>query len=243
MDINIESLERATLDAVAPSAMDEVPDWLLPFDNSTVGRAISAVPLIHGNQISTDIGMIEDRYVARGLKAQFRVAEISEFAALHAALQSSGFRAQKPTLTMISNALHWEREPKRWDVHLSTEPTEEWRSVYLANEFDAVDGANRVKALSRSKSLIYAWAVDATGPVAAGTASFSHGWASLHGLRTLARVRRKGLANALICALGEQARKNNLHRFFLQVEEGNIGAVNLYRRLGFEVAWRYHYWR
>ena len=144
---------------------------------------------------------------------------------------------------MISNTLQWGREPTQWVVHLSNHPTEEWRSVYLASEFDAVDGANRVKALSRSKSLVYAWAVDATGPVAAGTASFSHGWASLHGLRTLSSARRKGLASALICALGEQAQKRDLHRFFLQVEEGNAGAINLYRRLGFKVAWRYHYWR
>lgn len=242
MDINIESLERATLDAVAPIALEEVPGWLLPYDQSTVGRAISAVPSIHGNQISTDIWKIEDRYVARGLKAQFRIAEIPELAELHAALHAAGYRAQKPTLTMTCNAPQWRQEPMPCPVHLSDQPTEEWRSVYLASEFDLVDGANRIKALSRSRSVVYAWAMDPTGPVAAGTASFSHGWASLHGLRTLASARRKGLAKALIYALGEQARKRDLHRFFLQVEEGNIGAIGLYHRLGFEVAWRYHYW-
>ena len=44
---NIANIERATLAAVSPQAVEELPGWLLPFDTSTVGRAISAVPLTH----------------------------------------------------------------------------------------------------------------------------------------------------------------------------------------------------
>jgi hypothetical protein len=40
MNTEIESLERATLDAVAPASVGSLPGWLLPFDKSTVGRAI-----------------------------------------------------------------------------------------------------------------------------------------------------------------------------------------------------------
>lgn len=243
MDINIESLERATLDAVAPATVEEIPGWLLPYDSTTVGRAISAVPLVHTSQLSIDIGLIAARYAARGLKAQFRVAEITELTALQAALRKYGYRAQRPTLTMVCDTLQCERNPMKWEVHLSDRPTKEWQSVYVAREFDPIDGANRVKALSRSNSAIYAWALGSSGAISAGTASFSHGWASLHGLRTLAGERRRGLANALICAIEKQAHDRNLHRFFLQVEEDNVDAISLYRRLGFEVAWRYHYWR
>lgn len=40
-------IERATLAAVSPQTVEELPGWLLPLDTGTVGRAISAVPLSH----------------------------------------------------------------------------------------------------------------------------------------------------------------------------------------------------
>jgi N-acetylglutamate synthase len=35
----VENIERATLAAVSPEAVHELPGWLLPFDMGTVGRA------------------------------------------------------------------------------------------------------------------------------------------------------------------------------------------------------------
>ena len=41
---DIASIERATLDAVCPAEVHEIPGWLLPYDTLPVGRARSAVP-------------------------------------------------------------------------------------------------------------------------------------------------------------------------------------------------------
>jgi ribosomal protein S18 acetylase RimI-like enzyme len=90
---------------------------------------------------------------------------------------------------------------------------------------------------------VYASLSDASCSIAAGTAAFSHGWASLHGLRTLARARGKGAALAIIAAFGQEARARNFYQCFLQVAEGNLPALRLYRGLGFQTAWLYHYWR
>ena len=46
-DGDIASLERATLDAVCPAEVHEIPGWLLPYDPLPIGRAQSAVPLAH----------------------------------------------------------------------------------------------------------------------------------------------------------------------------------------------------
>lgn len=243
MYLDIESLERATLDAVGPQAVDELPDWLLPFDESTVGRAISAVPLRHSPEQSTDIAKIAQRYAMRGLRTQFRVADVSGLAALHSELSKNGFKPQQPTLTMVAQASDMKPKPPNLKVECSLHPTAAWKSVYLSAEFDPVDGAHRVKALSRGKHSVYAWVTDDSGPIAAGAGSFSHGWASFHGLRTLVRARRKGLAQALIQFFVTQAVDRGLENCFLQVEEANVGAVALYEHLGFQTAWRYHYWR
>jgi hypothetical protein len=41
-DSDIEALERATVDAVAPDAVVQWPGWLLPMDGGTIGRAEAA---------------------------------------------------------------------------------------------------------------------------------------------------------------------------------------------------------
>lgn len=248
MEIDIESLERATLEAVVPAVVETLPGWLIPMDRSTVGRAVSAVPLRHALLDPAAVPLIECRYTLRGLQAQFRVADVIGLANLHHALMEQGYTPQQPTLTLVGNVRDWPCARHDVSLHISKLATDHWKSVYLSPEFDPVDGANRVLALSRSSSMVYASLCNASDSVcsdalAAGTASFSHGWASLHGLRTLERARRKGYARALIAALGKEAAARGLDRCFLQVEEGNTPAIDLYRQIGFQTAWRYHYWR
>jgi GNAT superfamily N-acetyltransferase len=56
-------------------------------------------------------------------------------------------------------------------------------------------------------------------------------------------VRGKGCATAIIAAVGKVAATKRINRYFLQVGEMNAPAIQLYRRLGFQTASRYHYWR
>ncbi len=71
----IANIERATITAVSPQAVEELPGWLLPFNIGTVGRAISAVPLSHDVQqdVASTVSQIESRYAAHGFNAAFRL--------------------------------------------------------------------------------------------------------------------------------------------------------------------------
>ena len=242
MHIDIESLERATLDAVAPSEVGSLPNWLLPFDQGTIGRAISAVPVRHEAVDAYAIQEIEALYAQRGLQARFRIAAVPGLMPVEEELNRRGYTAQKPTLTLVGTIDTW---PKALTdhVHLSDKANDAWSSVYLGEDFDPVDGANRVLALGRSTCLVYASIANASGVVAAGNGAFSQGWVSLHGLRTVARERGKGHASAMIAAFAEQARSRGMHRCFLQVDEDNTNALRLYRSMGFQTAWGYRYWR
>lgn len=246
-DRDVETLERATLDAVAPPAVEEIDGWLLPFDNSTIGRAKSAVPLCHHPQHSGDaaalIETIEARYAAHGLPPAFRVADVPGLALVHAALARRGYQAQQPTLVQTGTTLRLRNTCHGTPAQVSDTPHTAWSGVYLAEGFDPVDGAHRVQALSRSPHVVYASVVKAGLPVAAGTAAFSQGWASVHGMRTVQSGRGRGLAGRVLAGLAEAALARGLERVFLQVEEGNTAALALYQRVGFATAWRYHYWR
>lgn len=240
---DIQSLERATLDAVAPPAVHEIDGWLLPFDDSTIGRAKSAVPLRHSGVDARDIAHIEAQYAARGLLAAYRVADVPGLASIHAELARLDYQAQQPTLVQVGTVGAMRALCHGLPAQVSAKPEPAWASVYLAEGFNPIDGAHRVQALSRSTHLVYACVEEDGQSLAAGTAAFSHGWCSIHGMRTLPAQRGRGLAARVLTGLAVTAAHRNVERVFLQVEAGNSAALALYRRAGFTTAWRYHYWR
>lgn len=242
MSINIETLERATLDAVAPQVLEEIPGWVVPMDASSIGRATSAVPLVHDGLRPTDVPLIEARYAARNFAAQFRIADSPGLSVICRELHWRGYNAARPTLTRLCAVHHLQDSAKADTVVVTDAPTEAWKSVYTAEGFDPVDGAERIAALSRSPVVIYACLSDETGALAAGTASLSRDWMGIHGIRTLPRARGRGLAAQIIAALAGRAASLGLERAFLQVEEDNAAANALYDRLRFTTAWRYRYW-
>ena len=63
-------------------------------------------------------------------------------------------------------------------------PDEAWAAVFLGEGFDPVDGAYRVKALSRSPGARFGMVRDGSRTVAVGCGSHCHGWVSFHGMRT-----------------------------------------------------------
>ncbi|MBC7918870.1 MAG: GNAT family N-acetyltransferase [Rhodoferax sp.] len=240
---DIATLERATIDAVAPEAVEEIDGWLLPFDASTIGRAKSAVPLRHSSLQVADIAAIESRYAAHGLPAAFRLTDSVGLAPLHAELEERGYRADQPTLVQVANTRSILQMAANVQAQMEATAHPAWAAVYTTPGFDTVDGQHRIAALSRSHSAMYAHISQNGAPVAAGVGAYSQGWASIHGMRTVVSQRGQGLARSILVALAKEAQQRGIERFFLQVEEENAAATALYATAGFRTAWRYHYWR
>ncbi|OYT93664.1 MAG: GNAT family N-acetyltransferase [Burkholderiales bacterium PBB3] len=218
-------------------------DWLLPLDRSTIGRAKSAVPLRHQGLSADVLDAIEATYQAWGIDARFRVADVPGLGNIHQRLRAMGYAPDQPTQVLVGSVSALLALPVDAAATVDTNPSARWAAVYTAPGFDAVDGAHRVQALSRSPHTVYA-AVHRDGhALAAGTASLSQGWASIHGMRTVPTARGQGLACQILQGLAGVAAQRGLERVFLQVEEKNTAALALYARAGFKAVWRYHYWR
>jgi GNAT superfamily N-acetyltransferase len=237
---DIERLERDTVAAVGPREVLAIDGWLVPLEAGTIGRAKSAVPLRH------DVGPgaldeIEATYRDRGLTPAFRVADIPELANVHAELSARGYEPAQPTIFKLGDVTRLAAFSEA-SARILDRPDDAWAAVFLGEGFDPADGAYRVEALSRSPAAAYGAAGDDGATHAVGVISFGHAWAGIHGMRTAPAHRGKGHAGAILAALGREAQARGLIRVFLQVEEANP-ARRIYRRAGFEPAWRYHYWR
>lgn len=243
--VDVASLERATVHAVAPEHVDDsVPGWLLPMDPGTVGRAQCAVPLSHAAPDAALIEPIVQRYRARGFAPAWRLPDLPSFAAFHAALGRHGFTRRQPTLTQVASVAGLLKGlPAHTGAVLEDLPDAAWLAMFLGEGLDPVDGASRSRALGRAAGTRFGSLREEGVTVACGAAAFAHGWLGVHGMRTAARQRGRGLAGQVMRAMVEEARQRGIERVFLQVDAGNAPALSLYKRLGFETAWGYAYWR
>jgi N-acetylglutamate synthase len=243
--IDIANIERATIAAVSPEAVEELPGWQLPFNKGTVGRAISAVPLTHtfDGEAESLVALIESRYVAHGFKAAFRLPDVASFAPLRAYLAKAGYRMEQPTLVQTTSSLTMRAVADTLLAEVADTPDGAWAQLFLGEGFDPVDGAHRVALLSRAQGTAYASMRQNGETVAGGASSFSHGWASVHGMRTAQRHRGQGLAKQVLASLAQTALDRGYDKVFLQVEVENSSALALYQQAGFKTAWRYAYWR
>ena len=236
----VAALERDTVDAVAPPEVVEIGGWRVPFDNGTIGRARSAVPLSH-HLGPEALDEIEAAYRARGLSPRFRIADVPSLGAVTADLGRRGYAPAQPTIFKIGSTAAMARLSDGPAMLLS-EPSEAWGAVFLGDGFDRNDGVHRIAALTRSPDAVYGAAGEGADIQAVGVMSFGATWAGVHGMRTAPAHRGKGMASRILAILGAAAQARGVDRVFLQVEEANP-ARRIYRAAGFSQVWRYHYWR
>lgn len=239
---DIESIERATLAAVAPERVEALPGWLLPMDHGTVGRAHSAVPLTHDPTTMAPWQAVVERYRAGGYRPVLRLPEVPMFADLCGELAAAGWQRAQPTQVQVA-PLSGMLGANTAACTLDERPDAAWMAMFLGEGLDPVDGASRSAALARAQDSRYA-SLRVDGETrACGMACFAHGWLSVHGMRTAAAYRGQGLATRVLAAMAQQALSRGIQRVFLQVDASNAPALSLYQRLGFAPAWTYAYWR
>lgn len=240
---DVAAIERATIAALSPEAVLEIGGWLVALGAGAARRSRSAVPLSH--DLAADartLDAIEAAYAERGLTPGFRICDAPGLEGVRQALAARGYRPEQPTLVKIGDTGGMRLACAGAPAEVSEAPDESWTSVFLGPGFDPADGASRIDLLTRSGQNRFGAVRDAGAALAVGVASFGDGWASVHGMRTAAERRGQGLAGRVLAGLAQAAEARGLTRVFLQVEEPNAAARALYRRAGFQPAWRYFYW-
>ena len=235
---------RAEAAVWPPLEAHDVDGWRVGLSGGFTRRANSVLALAEPRDVEAAVKEVEHLYAAVGQPAVFRVCAQSEPEDLDAVLSRRGYREVAPTLVMVLDDVAKVAAPFGSDgltCSVRESPDADWLSRWLDVKSSAPVDHERAAALVGGARALYLTAWDGFGPVAVIRAALVDDWVALACLAVDVRARRRGIGRALTRAALAEAVEHGARRAFLQVEESNEPAIEMYGRLGFTPAERYHY--
>jgi ribosomal protein S18 acetylase RimI-like enzyme len=235
-------VEQAAVAAWPAGRTQVEAGWLLRHTPG-VGRrrSNSALPLDREPEPSLDA--VEAFYQDLGLPVIVQVSPAEEQGALDAALAARGYRREAPTLVLTAPTTAVAHLVNHgWPVVIEGVASGRWLRAYQALNGPADTSAVAERVLSRVPSPAAFARVDVDGEDAAIGLFVADGrWAGVFCMATAARFRRRGLALAVLVAGARWAAAAGCAGMYLQVEQDNVAARDLYARIGFRHSHSYHY--
>jgi ribosomal protein S18 acetylase RimI-like enzyme len=240
----IQALEEMALNAVPALETRHFRGWAIRTAAGVTGRANSATALHPGAcPVDEAASEVVARAGAAGVAPRFRITPLAPEGSA-ARLSALGWTAETPVLTQVADLpAGLAPEP---GVELLPTSDAAWRRQYAVNA--GRFGPAELDVLGRLHRMIpvpvaFARLVEDGRNAAIGFATAERGWASLHEIGVDPAFRRGGRAGRIVNALLGWAAGEGARRVWLQVSADNAPAIALYRRLGFETAFNYEYFR
>jgi GNAT superfamily N-acetyltransferase len=245
----VRDLEAAAADGWRATETERVGGWLLRAAGGFTGRANSCLPLADpGMPVDVAIDRVEKWYRARSLVPAFQVPSPLG-TTLEAALDQRGWPPPLEDVLVLTAELAHVAASTRGDlppVELAPEPDDRWLAAYHYR--GATPPPNAKSVLVNADVQIFAAVVldGRPGAIARGAVSDSpegRRWLGVTAVDVEPVMRRRGLASHVVTGLAVWARRHGATDGYLQVADGNAGAIDMYQRLGFTEHHRYHYRR
>jgi GNAT superfamily N-acetyltransferase len=236
----VADLER--LAARTWRGLEEQPygDWLLRAGGGFTGRANSVLLVGEPPEpLDRAVATVTRWYEQRGLRPRAYVPTPGGEEA-DAALTEAGWSRLEDNLVLTAPLAGW--PAPHIAVSLAPVPDDAWLTGYRYRGTPLPPVARDV--LVNADDPVFASVRSAPEP--APLAAVARGvhvedWLVVTAVTVDERHRRKGLATAVMAALGEWARARGARSCLLQVASSNGSALALYDRLGFTGHHRYHY--
>jgi GNAT superfamily N-acetyltransferase len=243
--VSADDLELLMARGWVPTERETLGSWLLRSAPGFTGRANSALPVGDPSMLLGEaIEHVERWYAQRGQPTMFQVPGQPGFdPAAHpvaAALLERGYsagvgpdrgaRVHVLTAPLGAIPLAGKDAPA---VRTDTDLAPEWLVAYGQSRA-VVPGVTEQVLTGSHRQLFLSVADPASHRVVGIARMASHpGWAGIFGLWVDPEHRRRGIASAILSAVGRSALEENLRAVYLQVAETNTGALAFWDEFGF----------
>jgi len=245
--ISIENLEHAAAAGWRACEQERLGGWLLRAAGGFTGRANSALAAGDpGMPLSAAAQEVCSWYAARDLPPVIAVPYppgLPSASRLDRELAELGWTVRADAATVMTADAEVVAEQAGMaggaTVELDAAPDTEWlaRYHYRGQQLPPV----AVKLLTSAPWQAFGSVRSGGETIAIGRVAHAGDWAGLTAIEVDPRFRRQGLATVVTRALSAAAAGRGASKIYLQVTDGNAGARELYRRLGFTDHHGYHY--
>ncbi|MFG3686659.1 GNAT family N-acetyltransferase [Micromonospora sp. NPDC047740] len=244
----VAALELAADEAWPAPVRGRLGDWLLRSAAGWTGRANSALPVGDPDRpLPAALDAVQRWYADHGQPALVNTP-LPLAAPVGAELDARGWAARPPVLVQTAALaalaappagragadLAPGSRPGRGEppVELTPAPSDDWLAIAAGRKGGLPDAARHV--LTAVDRIRFAHVYADGRLLAAGRGTVTGGrWLGLTSIEVLPEARRQGLAGRVIWSLVQWGLAEGATHAFLQVEQRNTPAVNLYRGLGF----------
>ncbi len=235
-----QECERRIINAWPALSTLVVGDWVLRFANGYSGRANSATPLAYGAELDDAmLDMLEELYRADGLQPAIRLTPLVA-EATRAAVLARGYKVRDRSFGMIG-ALADASVSEEAEFQIEARPEAEWIAGVAALQSGIKTHTGNLAAILekiRLPAAFATWLIEGE-PVAFGMAVAERGMAEIGLICVDPAHRGKGLGRRIVTGLMGWTGAVGSHSAYLQVEQSNAVAINLYRSLGFRQLYEY----
>lgn len=241
----LRRVEAAAFAASASPHEDTLEGWVLRFDRSKAQRARCINPLHVSHQpLAVQLAECAERYAAHGLPMVVRITPFTQPEQMDAQLGALGWQQHDDSLVMVNTQV--QRMPA-WTQPAGIQALRVDHAHY-AHTVGTLRGSSAAEIQAHAQRLqACAVAYEGTvwrrdGRVVACAQTAREGdVVGLYDVFTAPEARGQGLSRKLCASVLVQACAQGAQVAYLQVDAGNAAALAVYRHLGFEVAYGYHY--
>jgi ribosomal protein S18 acetylase RimI-like enzyme len=250
--ITATATEIQQISAFGWRAMETVRlgEWLLRASGGFTRRSNSAMAAGDpGLPLDDALVVVKEWYVERGLPPTVSYADGASPAGLSEALAAGGWQLGVESHVMTGEIAHalqgmpsavGDALARGLELRTDERPDDSWYACYSAGSHPVDDTARRV--FEDHPAAAFVSLRDRGEAVAVARASVDARWAGLFAITVAPDRRRQGLGAAVTVAALKDAARRTARHVYLQVEVGNTGAIELYRRLNLRVHHNYRYW-
>lgn len=243
MEISIRTLEECLFRAWPALTTQTYDGWVLRFADGYTRRSNSINPIYSSTlEIAEKIAQCEQIYTERGLPTCFRVADEAYPSNLSEILTEREYAQISPTTVQTLNLTQIETSSAP-NLQISFHLTDEWLTEFL--RVNSKNERHR-SAMRQILELIQPDTAFATlrkdsDVVAVGLGVHDGDYVGIFMIVVDEQHRQQGAGTIVTRGLSHWGKSNGTKYAYLQVEQDNIPALNLYKKLGFRIFYGYRY--
>ena len=209
-------------------------------------RANSVSTLFYyGKNLKKDLENVENIYRKNSLPIIFQLADNYQPANLYEFLIKNGYKEIDETIVMsasiedivdilINSSFNYISSETILDKWI-----EAFKSIRSEN-IARIEGIKKIlKRLTAPKPCFYI--VEDKKPIAVGLTVTEKEFMVIYNMYTHPDYRRQGIAKTILAKMTERGKVKGVKYIYLQVEEDNIEAINLYLKIGMKEIYKYRY--